>query len=100
MKDYRLLTLAANILRFVGWLVIVIAIIAGVGGLLGLFSARPAGGALLAALMGVLQGVLILAGSEVIRLLLEIRSRTMQHGEQVRRLNARLDDLSQVLRGD
>lgn len=92
MNDYRLLTLAATILRFIGWVVIVVAIFAGVTPLLGFVTINygGTGGVLLAALGGVLQGVLILAGSEVIRLQLEIRNRTMQLSEQVRRLESRL----------
>jgi len=92
MHDYRMLNVAASILRFVGWLVITIAVVSAVVTLLGIVtvSAGGTGAVLLSALGGVLQGVLILAGSEVVRLLFEFRSRIMQLDERVRQLDIQL----------
>lgn len=87
-----MLRATASILRFVGWLVIVIAGVIAVVTLLGIVtvSAGGTGAVVLSALGGVLQGVLILAGSEVIRLLFEFRSRIMQLDERVRQLDIQL----------
>lgn len=87
-----MLRATASILRFVGWLVIIIAGVIAVVTLLGIVtvSAGGTGAVVLSALGGVLQGVLILAGSEVIRLLFEFRSRIMQLDERVRQLDIQL----------